>query len=120
MTDSLGTSHKSRESASDTTAPEAHGWRWAAGAALAGIALVAVGYVALHLTPNWFEQQVCRSPHKTPTCLTGKDHAEDRHDITTGTLGVFALALSVLGATYTALTFALNRRTAQYTHDREV
>jgi hypothetical protein len=54
-------------------------------------------------------------------CLdTAKARADDRRGVTTATLALFAGALSVFGAVYTARTFRLNRQGADRRHQLEL
>jgi uncharacterized protein YjbI with pentapeptide repeats len=74
--------------------------RWLGVGIAAIAAFVAVSYVALKLSPDWFAET-----HD----LDAKGRADARQGVRTATLALFAGMIAVVGAVYTARTFALNR-----------
>jgi Pentapeptide repeats (8 copies) len=68
-------------------------WRWLTLAMVAGFLLIA--YVVLKLTPDWFAET---------------EDSAARQGVRTASLALLAGAIGVIGAVYTARTFALNRK----------
>jgi uncharacterized protein YjbI with pentapeptide repeats len=77
-------------------------WPWlSVVGALAGLAgFLLVAYVVLELAPNWFAET---------KNLDAKGRADARQGVRTASLALLAGAIGVIGAIYTARTFALNR-----------
>jgi len=74
------------------------GWLIALLGGLAGFLLTA--YAVLKLAPDWFAET---------DGLDAKGRSDARHGVRTASLALLAGALAVIGAIYTARTFALNR-----------
>lgn len=96
------------------------GIRWGTVALACLFGAVIIGYFAVKVAPDLFASDTaCKPGDKTfSDCLeAAKAKADDRRSVTTATLALFAGAISVFGAYVGARTFALNRDSAQRSHD---
>jgi hypothetical protein len=75
-------------------------WRWWATGVAGLVGFLAIAYVVLKLAPDWFAET---------QGLDAKGRADARQGVRTASLALLAGTIGVVGAVYTARSFALNR-----------
>jgi uncharacterized protein YjbI with pentapeptide repeats len=75
-------------------------WRWLTAGIAALVGFLAIAYVVLELAPDWFAET---------EGLDAQGRADARQSVRTASLALLAGTIGVVGALYTARSFALNR-----------